>query len=249
MIKKLRARFNNEQGSIMLIVLGMLGIMGVLFVLVLNMGMALAVKEKSATTAQQASMAASSVVYEEVQEIVFGFDYEEALPDEEPSEESSEEAADSPSDAEDEEEEELPYENLEEKLEEAEDELSGRSQYSDWSENERKLQALDTYLTDVLFPIPIIGDALKLELRNARIEDKAIDMARSTIQQNGGVLEEAELWIEGNRIHVRAANEMEGISYDGYMEGIEENIYQESAGPEIDFLDDIWNESSTILLD
>ena len=247
MIKKIRAIFNNEQGSIMLFVLGMLGIMGILFVLVLNMGMALAVKEKSATTAQQASMAASSVVYEEVQEIIFGFDYEEALPDEETSEESSEEPADNPSEAEDEEE--LPFENLEEKLEEAVDELSGRSQYSDWSENERELQALDTYLTDVLFPIPIIGDALKLELRNARIEDEAIDMARSTIQQNGGVLENAELWIEGNRIHVRAANEMEGISYDGYMEGIEENIYQESAGPEIDFLGDIWNESSTILLD
>jgi hypothetical protein len=247
MIRKLRARFNNEQGSIMLFVLGMLGIMGVLFVLVLNMGMALAVKEQSATTAQQASMAASSVVYEEVQEIVFGFDYEAALPEEEPSEEPSEESSDNPAEAEDEEE--MPYENLEERIDEAVDELSGRSQYSDWSDNERKLQALDTYLTDVLFPIPIIGDALQLELRIAPIEDKAIDMARSTIQQNGGVLDEAELWIDGNRIHVRAANEMEGISYDGFMEGLEENIYQESAGPEIDFLTDIWNDSTTISLD
>ncbi|WP_087973445.1 pilus assembly protein TadG-related protein [Oceanobacillus rekensis] len=243
MIKKLRARFNNEQGSIMLFVLGMLGIMGVLFVFVLNMGMALAVKEQSATTAQQASMAASSVVYEEVREIVFGFDYEEALPEEEPSEESS----DDPGEAEDEEE--LPYENLEDKLEEAVDELLGRSQYSDWSDNERELQALDRYLTDVLFPIPIIGDALKLKLRNAPIEDKAIDMARSTILQNGGVLDEAELWIDSNRIYVRAANEMEGVSYDGFMEGIEENIFQESAGPEIDFLTEIWNESTTISLD
>ncbi|WP_067724817.1 Tad domain-containing protein [Oceanobacillus damuensis] len=243
MKETLKNRLNNEEGNIALFVLGMLGFIMILFVFVMNMGMALAVKEQSATTAQQASMAASSVLYDEVQEIVFGFDYEGVLPEEDPEEDSDEVNNDEP------EEEDLPFENLEEKINELAVNFQGNGRYSGWSENEKKLQAFDQYLTDDLFPLPLIGQALKIKLQNSGIESAVIDMARNTIIQNGGVLDEAELWVKDDRIYVRAANEMEGASYNGFMSGIQENIFQESAGPEIEFIEFILGKNYHVSLE
>lgn len=71
-----------ENGSIAIFVAGLISIMMILFILVLNLGSVYAVKEKSATTAQQASLAATSAFYERVQEIVFSFDPFSYLPEE-----------------------------------------------------------------------------------------------------------------------------------------------------------------------
>ncbi|GAB3047726.1 hypothetical protein [Virgibacillus ainsalahensis] len=224
MIENLKARFNNEQGNIILFVLGMLSIIMILFVFVLNMGTALGVKEKSATTAKQASMAASSVLYEEVREVVY--DYED---------ETLEGAL------------QAFFEDIEEKVEDKASELSGTYTYNGWSANEIDLEAFDMVLNEEL-QTPVIREKLEELLMDEDIETKVINKARQTITQNGGQLDGAELKIKDNRIHVKAANEFESTSYDGFMAGIQENIYQESAGPEIDFLEDVWNESNTVQL-
>ncbi|MBY7142352.1 Tad domain-containing protein [Virgibacillus sp. NKC19-3] len=224
MIKKLKARFHNEDGNIILFVLGMLSIIMILFVFVLNMGMGLAVKEKSGTTANQASMAASSVFYEEVRKIVF--DYEDDTL------EGKLQAF---------------FEDIEEKVDDKVSDLSGSFTYSDWSTNEIELEAFDLVLKEEI-DTPVIREKLNELLEEADIESQVINKAREAIVQNGGQLDGAELTIENNRIHVKAANEFESTSYDGMMAGISENIYQESAGPEIDFLEDVWNTSNTVQL-
>ena len=56
----------SEEGNAALFLLGLLSIMMVLFVFVVNLTQVLAVKERANTTAQQASLAATSVFYEEI---------------------------------------------------------------------------------------------------------------------------------------------------------------------------------------
>lgn len=220
MIKK----YDNEQGNIALFVLGMLGIMMVLFVFVINMGFALTVKEDSAATVQQASMAASSVLYENVRETIYNYENDTL--------EGAVQAF---------------FHDIEEKVDEKAEQLSTNATYNDWSSNEIELEAFDIVIEDELSK-EVVRVKLMEILQSENIEGKVIEMAKKTITQNGGELAGAELAIHNNRIYVRAANEMESVSYDGFMEGIKENIYQESAGPKIDFLEDIWTYSSLIQL-
>lgn len=221
MIKK----YDNEQGNIALFVLGMLSIMMILFIFVINMGFALTVKEDSATTVQQASMAASSVLYENVREVIY--DYED---------ETLEGAV------------QAFFKDIEEKVDDKTNELAEKTAYNDWSSNEIELEAFDIVLKDELDKAVVRGKLMEV-LQDENIEEKVINKAKQAILQNGGELTGAELAIRNNRIYIRAANEMESVSYDGFMEGVKENIYQDSAGPKINFLEDIWTYSSVIQLD
>lgn len=221
MIKK----YDNEQGNIALFVLGMLSIMMILFIFVINMGFALTVKEDSATTVQQASMAASSVLYENVREVIYDYE-DEAL-------EGAVQAF---------------FKDIEEKVDDKTNELAEKTAYNDWSSNEIELEAFDIVLKDELDKAVVRGKLMEV-LQDENIEEKVINKAKQTILQNGGELTGAELAIRNNRIYIRAANEMESVSYDGFMEGVKENIYQDSAGPKINFLEDIWTYSSVIQLD
>ncbi|WP_430784490.1 Tad domain-containing protein [Virgibacillus flavescens] len=217
-------QIKSEQGNIALFVLGMLGIMMVLFVFVINMGLALTVKEDASTTVQQASMAASSVLYENVREVIYNYE-EDTL-------EGAVQAF---------------FKDIEEKVEEKAEQLSANSSYSDWSNNEIELEAFDIVLEDELDK-PVVRTKLMEVLQKENIEEKVINMAKQTIVQNDGELNGAELAIHKNRIYIRASNELESTSYDGFMEGIKENIYQDSAGPKIDFLEDIWTSSKLVQL-
>lgn len=221
MIKK----YDNEQGNIALFVLGMLSIMMILFIFVINMGFALTVKEDSATTVQQASMAASSVLYENVREVIYDYE-DEAL-------EGAVQAF---------------FKDIEEKVDDKTNELAEKTAYNDWSSNEIELEAFDIVLKDELDKAVVRGKLMEV-LQDENIEEKVINKAKQAILQNGGELTGAELAIRNNRIYIRAANEMESVSYDGFMEGVKENIYQDSAGPKINFLEDIWTYSSVIQLD
>lgn len=216
---------DNEQGNIALFVLGMLGIMMVLFIFVINMGFALTVKEDSATTVQQASMAASSVLYEDVRKVIYNYE-DETL-------EGAVQAF---------------FKDIKKKVDQKAEQLSTNAAYNDWSSNEIELEAFDIVLDNELDK-GVVRNKLMEVLQAEDIEEKVIDKAKQTILRNGGELTGAELAIHENRIYVRAANEMESVSYDGFMKGIKENIYQDSAGPKIDFLEDIWTYSSLIQLD
>ncbi|GGK08611.1 hypothetical protein GCM10007063_33780 [Lentibacillus kapialis] len=214
MIKK---RIRNEDGNIALFVLGMLSIIMILLIFVVNLGGALATKEQSGTTVQQASMTASSVFYEEVRQVTYEYE-DETL-------EGAVQAF---------------FEEIEEKVEERTSELSGSSSYHDWTTNEIELEAFDQVLSEELNKDEVRSQLIEL-LGNEDIETEVINKTKSAIITNDGVLEGAELSIKDNRFYVRAANELESVSFDGFMDGIQENVYQESAGPKIDFLEIVWD--------
>ncbi|WP_174614153.1 Tad domain-containing protein [Virgibacillus ihumii] len=214
----------NEDGNIALFVLGMLSIIMILLVFVLNLGAALATKEDSATTVQQASLSGSSVLYEEVRKVIYDYEHDTL--------EGALQAF---------------FKNIEEDVDDRATVLANSGGYSDWSRNEIEVEAFDQVLTEELNK-EVVRQKLHELLRNKNIEQKVINEVKETITDNGGKLEGAVLYIRNNQFYVRAANEMEGISFDEYMEGIKENVYQESAGPKIDFLDEVWNYSNTIPL-
>ncbi|WP_100009948.1 Tad domain-containing protein [Lentibacillus sediminis] len=221
----LKQRLQNEDGNIALFVLGMLSIIMILLIFVVNLGGALATKEQSATTAQHASLAATSVLYEEVRRAVYEYEndtLEGTL---------------------------LSFfEDIEEKVDERAAELPGSGNYSGWSVNEIELEAFDQVLSEALNQ-DVLRSKLIEVLGEEDIESAVIDKAREAILANDGVLEGAQLGINDNRIYIRAANEYESVSFDGFMEGIQENVYQESAGPTIDFLEDVWDRSPVVNLD
>ncbi|ALX47197.1 Tad domain-containing protein [Lentibacillus amyloliquefaciens] len=216
----LKKRLQNEDGNIALFVLGMLSIIMILLIFVVNLGGALATKEQSGTTAQQASMAASSVLYEEVRRVVYEYE-DETL-------EGALQAF---------------FEDIEEMVDDRTSELSGTGNYADWTVNEIELEAFDQVLTEELNKDEVRNKLIDL-LGDEDIETKVINKTKSAIIANDGVLEGAELSIKDDRFYVRAANKLESVSYDGFMEGIQENVYQESAGPKIDFLDIVWDGDS-----
>src|SRR5699024_1700289 len=221
----LKKRFQNEDGNIALFVLGMLSIIMILLIFVVNLGGALATKEQSGTTAQQASMAASSVLYEEVRRVVYEYE-DETL-------EGALQAF---------------FEDIEEMVDDRASQLSGSGNYADWTANEIDLEAFDQVLTEELNK-DVVRSKLNELLEDEDIETEVIDTTKNAIVANGGVLEGAQLAIQDDRFYVRAANEFESVSFDGFMEGIQENVYQESAGPKIDFLDVVWDGNSVTSLE
>ncbi|GEL76473.1 Tad domain-containing protein [Tenuibacillus multivorans] len=224
----------NEKGNIALFVLGMLSIIMILFIFVLNLGGALATKEKSATTAQQASLTASSVFYEEMRAALNRYEFPEPESDDE-----------EPEDSEDEEDDMSYEEYFNEKLNDKISDLSSLVAYSDWSANEIELEAFDQVLSS---EASTRADLLFL-LRSQSFRGEVITAVKDAIHENGGVLEEAELIVKNNRFYVRAANEFESTSLNGVVDEIKENVYQETAGPKIDFLNLVWGENETIPLD
>jgi hypothetical protein len=222
--RRMQQLLKDEQGNIALFVIGMLGIMMVLFVFVLNLGSALSVKEKSATTAQQASMSATSVLYEEVRKTIDAYEYD--------SFEGEIHAF---------------FEDFDEKISDEKDTLKNNMYYTDWSDNELELEALDKVLVKALRDSKLRPKLHEI-LVGAEFETSVIETAQNAIRENGGTLEGATLTIKKDRIYVKAANEVKSTSYNGFMSGIKEKLYKESAGPKVDFLKDIWNTSTTINL-
>ncbi|GEN44518.1 Tad domain-containing protein [Alkalibacillus haloalkaliphilus] len=216
----------NERGNIAIFVLGMLSIIMVMFILVINMASALATKEQSSTTVQQASLAATSVFYEEVSRVIDEYE-DETL-------EGSLLAF---------------FEDFNEKVSDRVDQLSSSGGYTGWSQNEINIEAFNQVLTEELNE-PIVRTTLSGLLQDEEVRTSVINEARNTIQRNNGVLDGAVLTVSDNRFYVRAANEFESTSLDGIVGQINEHVYQESAGPTINFLELIWpSSSSTISLD
>ncbi|WP_345242936.1 Tad domain-containing protein [Pontibacillus salipaludis] len=207
-----------EDGSITIFVIGILALMMVLFVFVMNLSSVLAVKDQANTTSQQASLAATSVLYEEVQNLIG--DYEE---------DTFEGKVNS------------FFEEFDEKVEERKDDLRRNGSYSEWTNHELRLEAIDQVLEEELDK-----PASRAKLREYfddemdEIIRKMRQKAKASISANGGSLEEAEMKIDNNRIYVRASNEFQSTGFKRVLADLKENIFRSSAGPKINFLSDIW---------
>lgn len=252
-MKNIISYYRNEQGNVVLFVIGMLGIMMVLFILVVNLSSALATKQQSETTVSQASLAATSAFYEEVRRVITGFSYPEPIPPTEPDPEANSSAWEAYREA---------LKEYEEKLEvykfftlfdnyvaSAKTGLTGL-EYRDWSDKELELQAFDIVINGALTNGRLLQEIVEgLLVGNNSIQQAAITMGILTIEKNGGILEEATLDIRDNRIEIRAATEATSTAYDGFVESVTEKLYQESSGPKIDFINLIWTKTLPVYLE
>jgi hypothetical protein len=239
---KFTSIFKNEKGNIGLFVLGMLGIMMIMFVFVMNLGSILTTKEESNKTSTQASMAASSKLYEIVRNKLADSDYPKPSPDDPNYGEKIQ-----------------VYDYFQEYKEDPDllsriNSIKILPQYKDWSFNELKLEALDKYLVEGFNGIDLLVEELT-DLLSGSVDHDVIRTAIDTIKLNNGELKDAFLEIKKDkkdgkeRIHIIASNQFESISYKGLIDNYEENIMQESAGPKIDFIQYIWTARSRVDLE
>jgi hypothetical protein len=208
-----------ERGNAALLMIGLLSIMMVLFIFVFNLTKIFAVKEEASTTAQQASLAATSVLYSQVDEVIN--DYEKTL----------EGTVDK-----------VP-ESIAMKIQKKEIELRSSSSYDDYSDNEIKLEAMDIVLTEELqrgIGKDKLHKMLNKELYQSTLKDMQ-SQAQTTIIQNNGNLTDATLVIDDGQVFIRASNTVEGTSFKGFFTDLKEDLFQTAGGPKIDFLTELRN--------
>jgi hypothetical protein len=208
-----------ERGNAALLMIGLLSIMMVLFIFVFNLTKIFAVKEEASTTAQQASLAATSVLYSQVDEAVKKYEKTiEGTIDKVP-------------------------ESIEKKIQKKEIELQSSSSYDDYSDNEIKLEAMDIVLSEELQRgvwKDKLHDILDDELYHTTLPDMEAQ-AQTTIVQNNGNLTGAELVIDDGQVFVRASNTVKGTSYKGFFTDLKEDLFQTAGGPKVDFLTELNN--------
>jgi Putative Flp pilus-assembly TadE/G-like len=205
-----------DRGNAAILMIGLLSIMMVLFIFVFNLSKIFAVKEEANTTAQQASLAATSVLYSQVDEVIN--DYEAALIG----------TVDK-----------IP-ESIGKKIQKKEFELQSDSSYDDYSDNEIELEALDIVLTEELqrgVGKDQLHDMLNIELYETIKEMEA--QAQTTIIQNNGNLSGATLVVDDGQVFVRASNTVEGTSFKGFFTDLKEDLFQTAGGPKVDFLTEL----------
>ncbi|HYK72887.1 MAG TPA: Tad domain-containing protein [Pseudoneobacillus sp.] len=212
-------RFLNQKGNTMLFTLGMLSIMMVMFIFVVNLTKVLAVKEQSNTTAQQASLAVTSILYESLWEKFKDYKEIPVLPE-------------TPG---------LPVnKSIEEKVEEREMDLRTNSSYAHFSEKELHIEAIDQILVEELQK-PTgkkLKEQMELEM-SYQILPEMKDVARETILDNNGNLEESQLFIKNNRIEIKASQTVKATTFGEFFKGLEDRLFQQSAGPKISFLSEL----------
>jgi hypothetical protein len=206
-----------ERGNAAILMIGLLSIMMVLFIFVFNLSKIFAVKEEANTTAQQASLAATSVLYSQVDEVIN--DYEKTL----------EGTVDK-----------VP-ESIGMKIQKKEIELKSSSSYDDYSDNEIELEAMDIVLTEELHSgvgKDKLHDMLNEELYQITLEEMQ-SQAQTTIIQNNGNLSGATLVVDDGQVFVRASNTVEGTSFKGFFTDLKEDLFQTAGGPKVDFLTEL----------
>ena len=205
-----------ERGNITLFTIGAMFIVMLMFIFTINLAKVFAVKEQASTSTQQASLAATAVLYEQVWDAID--DYERTLLGSVTS---------------------LPM-TTRERVDEQTRHL--QNSHPSWSFNEAYVEAIDQVLSDELKHG--LGKAqLKRALMNKLNPDVIYAMkekARETILANGGTLDGAEIRLfDDNRVYVRAATKMKSIDYGSFFSGFEDDVFQTGAGPKIDFLDEL----------
>lgn len=230
-MKKFKSYLNNEQGNIALFVIGILSVMIILFVLILNLAGALIVKEQAISTSQQAALAATAALYEDLPEFIS--DYEMKLKEmlAEEAEEGGE--AEPPEVAAPKEEEDSIAELIEKEV----DNLSG--EMADYSLNEIQNEAIDRVLASEMDKG--LGGGLLKKMMNDEMEYRWInsmkESARNTILANGGELAGAQMTVfENGQVVVKSSKEASAIGYNGFFAGAVKNLTKSSKGPEVMFV-------------
>lgn len=242
---RIKGHFQNERGNITLLVMASLLLIIILGVLFVNFGSVLATKEQSATTAKQASLAATSTLYDEVRIAIFKY-YDETDWDDGDEDDEDEDNEDNEDEDEEDPVEEF-FKDFDENVQEKKESFSWFTTLG-WSENEIEIEALNKVIMKGLSD-PLIKSKLKPLISSDEVRYKVRNKAQQVILDNGGTLDGAELRIEEEQIEIKAANEFTSTSYKNFLNGINEDIYQEYKGPEIEILNVVFPNNGTYNLE
>jgi hypothetical protein len=229
----------NEKGNISLLVMGLMGVTMIMFLVVLSFSKVFAIKEKASTASEQASYAATSVIYEVVMESVE--EYDSSLPG------KVEEVIDK---------------TLKERIEEKKEEISTFNPFL--SENEAKIEAINKVISDELNnddPLnPGLGLGLGLGARKELLNKILLDNLTSdstnqrirsavsdVIINNDGILEGTTIeYLDNYQIKVETSARYEALKYDELIPEDKRKLKQKSKGPEIDFIKEVngWSDYS-----
>lgn len=223
----LRKTLREERGNSILFMLGILSVLMIMFVFVLNLSKVLAVKEQANTTAQQASLAATSVLYEDIWDSIDQYEtdlFKKIM------EELGADAVIK----------DIYPKTIAERVDEKTVEI--QSSHSDLSQNEARRKAINQVVAGEMRNGMwgyMLRDQLDNDIRHQMIPDMK-NAARETIRQNNGNTDGAEISLfHKNRVYVRASNDVEGTPYGSFFRGWNEKLFQKSAGPEIEFLSEL----------
>ncbi|WP_394141456.1 hypothetical protein [Cytobacillus oceanisediminis] len=211
----MRCFLDNERGSGVLLTISNFAIVGIMLILILNIAMAFTKKEQASIAAEHASLAATSVLYEQVYEDVKSYkklidaDIEEGTID--------------------------ILKTIEEKVEEREDKLKYSQPFL--SKNERRIQAIDDVLSSEIKEDHLFSDQVLQAVRNA--ESYIDSSVQKTIGKNHGndAASEYKWEFQEYRIVVEAETRFEAVHYNGLNFGKDSDVSQVGTGPEISFLE------------
>jgi hypothetical protein len=211
----MRCYLDNERGSGVLLTILNFAIVGIMLILVLNIAMAFTKKEQASIAAEHASLAATSVLYEQIYEDVKSYkklidaDIEEGTID--------------------------ILKTIEEKVEEREDKLKYSQPFL--SKNERHIQAIDDVLSSEIKEDHLFSDQVLQAVRDA--ESYIDSSVQKTIGKNHGkdAANEYKWEFQEYRIVVEAKTRFEAVHYNGLNFGKDSDVSQVGTGPEISFLE------------
>ena len=207
----------NERGNGMLFTIFNLAVVGAMMILILNIAMLYTKKEQASIAAEQASLAATSVVYDKVnpvvtshvKKILIGIDKDGG--------------------------EIFKFEPLIEKLDEAKDLI--RASNPDLSENEVHIKGVNQVLISELSDDEELMDKINSAISSAKYEIP--NVIKSTIKDNRGKdgYTEYEWSLTSDyRIEVFAKAEFEAVHYRDIDFGDDGDIKERGLGPAISFL-------------
>jgi Putative Flp pilus-assembly TadE/G-like len=225
----------NQKGNISLLVLGLMGVTMIMFLVVLSFSKVFAIKEKASTAAEQASYAATSVIYEVTMDSVK--EYDESLPG------KVEDVID---------------QTLQERIEEKKQDLLAYNPFL--SENEGKIQAINKVVSEELTTDGGFGLGLGLGVRKELLNSILLNNLRSestnqkirsavsdVILSNGGILEGTTVeYLDQFQIKVETSARYEALKYDELIPEDKRKLKQKAKGPEIDFMKElnVWSDYS-----
>lgn len=222
------SKVKSEKGNISLLVMGLMGITMIMFLVVLSFSKVFAIKEKASTASEQASYAATSVIYEVVMESVE--EYDRSLPG------KVDEVIDK---------------TLKERIEEKKEERLTFNPFL--SENEAKIEAMNEVISDELkngggpglglglgvrkeLLNKILLDNLTSESTNQRIRSAVADI----IMNNDGLLEGTTIdYLDKYQIKIETSARYEALKYDELIPEDKRKLKQKAKGPEIDFIKEL----------
>ncbi len=204
----MKQHITNERGSGVILTIFCFAIVGIMLILVLNITMAFTKKEQASIAAQHASLAATSAIYDEVNDVVNShvkiIEVEDGIQILEP---------------------------LIDKVNDRKASLSS----SGLSSNEIHIRAVNEVLVDEIPDDPILEIELKHAVTAAKADIPVI--IRDTIDANGGKDADPVWEFKDYQIVVEAKTEFKAANQEEVIFAVDEDISQVGTGPQIPFLE------------